>query len=383
MNFDPQKLFIGIVDLFSILLPGAAVVYLFWQWDAARELIAIEVGGDTQGWIVFFFASYLAGHFLFLVGSLLDNIYDPLAKTGYVNDVESLSKGKDRASDVRRRAAWLLRIKPEDEALIQVRRLKALSLALAPTSDASAVNAFQWSKARLSKYHPAGLAAVERFEADSKFFRSLVAPLVILTGVLVARCLWWPALGCLGLTVLAFMRYVIQRRKAIRQALWFAMTTDEVHGLRDRKLEAKPGEPTHAGGVVYRMRGTAAEYLIVQAEHDRATWVLPKGHIEPGEDPRETAVREVEEETGCWARVVAPMKVYRLGKWPTAPLTRFYLMELVEADREVLRKRKERYERQGDWVSAASPEKPGLLDEPKAIIADAEKIRAAIASAKA
>ncbi len=32
-------------------------------------------------------------------------------------------------------------------------------------------------------------------------------------------------------------------------------------------------------------------------------WVLPKGHIEPGEEIRQTAVREVREETGVWARV--------------------------------------------------------------------------------
>ena len=31
--------------------------------------------------------------------------------------------------------------------------------------------------------------------------------------------------------------------------------------------------------------------------------MLPKGHIEPGEDMRHTAVREVREETGVWARV--------------------------------------------------------------------------------
>ena len=30
--------------------------------------------------------------------------------------------------------------------------------------------------------------------------------------------------------------------------------------------------------------------------------MLPKGHIEPGEDPRVTAVREVREETGHWAK---------------------------------------------------------------------------------
>lgn len=34
-------------------------------------------------------------------------------------------------------------------------------------------------------------------------------------------------------------------------------------------------------------------------------WTLPKGHLDPGEGPEEAAVREVEEETGVRARIVA------------------------------------------------------------------------------
>ena len=47
------------------------------------------------------------------------------------------------------------------------------------------------------------------------------------------------------------------------------------------------------------------QYLIVEASRTRGLWVLPKGHIEPGETPEAAAVREVEEEAGVRAAIVA------------------------------------------------------------------------------
>lgn len=47
------------------------------------------------------------------------------------------------------------------------------------------------------------------------------------------------------------------------------------------------------------------EYLLVEARRSRGQWVLPKGHIEPGETPEAAAVREVQEEAGVRAAVVA------------------------------------------------------------------------------
>jgi ADP-ribose pyrophosphatase YjhB (NUDIX family) len=55
-------------------------------------------------------------------------------------------------------------------------------------------------------------------------------------------------------------------------------------------------EPT-AGGVVYRVtKKKKIEILLVQDARNR--WTIPKGHIEPGETARQTAGREVKEETG-------------------------------------------------------------------------------------
>lgn len=55
-------------------------------------------------------------------------------------------------------------------------------------------------------------------------------------------------------------------------------------------------EPT-AGGVVYRKNDKGEiEILLIQDAKDR--WTIPKGHIEEGESAKETAAREITEETG-------------------------------------------------------------------------------------
>lgn len=54
---------------------------------------------------------------------------------------------------------------------------------------------------------------------------------------------------------------------------------------------------TTSGGVVFRRdKNHEVEILLAQDAKDR--WTIPKGHIEPGETPRQTAEREITEETG-------------------------------------------------------------------------------------
>lgn len=62
---------------------------------------------------------------------------------------------------------------------------------------------------------------------------------------------------------------------------------------------------SHAGGVVARTVSGGREYLLVEARRSRGQWVLPKGHIEPGETPEAAAAREVQEEAGVRAEVIA------------------------------------------------------------------------------
>ena len=61
-----------------------------------------------------------------------------------------------------------------------------------------------------------------------------------------------------------------------------------------------------AGGVVYRRAAGGAEVAIIRVGPKRR-WQLPKGIVDEGEKPEQTAVREVREEAGVDARLVAPL----------------------------------------------------------------------------
>src|SRR5260221_4143486 len=173
MNFEPQKFFIGLVDFFSIILPGALLTYLVKD-ELGPRLLGDGYDGlsSIEGGLVFLFSSYLLGHFIFLIGAwfLDDYCYDPIRNGTYGTQVRRLAKGKRLApAPARWLAAFLIR-SDVDAAVDQAVRIKEHYLE--PLGATSAVNAFQWAKARLVTEKPEAAADVHRFEADSKFFRS-------------------------------------------------------------------------------------------------------------------------------------------------------------------------------------------------------------------
>ena len=61
-----------------------------------------------------------------------------------------------------------------------------------------------------------------------------------------------------------------------------------------------------AGGVVIRENAEGWEVAVIRP-HGRSLWALPKGHVDPGETPEQTAMREVHEETGLTVTRMAPL----------------------------------------------------------------------------
>lgn len=373
MSFDPDKFFVGLIDFFSILLPGALITWFTKDFLGAAVLAdkGFAQLGSAQAWGVFLFASYLFGHLVFLLGSWLDELFDWARRHTLNKQISRLARRGQLLPWPVRALIWLVFKRERDLAVERARKIKEAMLA--PLNAQDAINTFQWGKALLTLESRESLAIVQRFEADSKFFRSLT---VVLIFVLVA---WpwqhkWPIIGfpmALALFVISIWRYMEQRLKATNQVYWSVIAL----AARDEKfapakMVAKP-KPSHAGGVVFRGRGGAAKYLLVEAKNDHEQWVLPKGHIEQGESPGEAAVREVLEETGVWARIVRDLRITSWSVDGQAIETRFFLMEAkgrgLRADRDRDREKK--------WLSLQEAVKKVKHEETRKLLKDADQVR--------
>ena len=62
-----------------------------------------------------------------------------------------------------------------------------------------------------------------------------------------------------------------------------------------------------AGGVVFFHEDGMVKVILISREND-LVWCLPKGKLENGETKEQAALREVKEETGVIAEIVAPLK---------------------------------------------------------------------------
>ena len=213
-----SDLYVGVIDLFAILLPGALLAGALAVLIPIPEPLQGLLASEGARWVAFAFAAYALGHFAFLLSAKADDwFYD-----GY------------------RKKKWP---KADDPGKLYP-MATGLRLAQFPNGanpgDDLPMNTFKWAKTVLMLRAPGALADVQRYEADSKFFRSMmvVLPVIGIIGPLIGI---WPLLPLAILfTWFSFRSYAERRYKSTEWAYQYALVLEKLGGL-DRR--ADQGEP--------------------------------------------------------------------------------------------------------------------------------------------
>lgn len=187
----PSEFYIGILDFFAILLPGAiATAILAPRYsDFIVGTLIVPLTNDASKWVAFLICAYFAGHLIFLLGSYIDYLYNIL---------------RERLNPYGNESAYQCATRIRDSLMDECERMT--------------LNTFQWSRSVLISICPMAAEDVHRLEADSKFFRSLLVVCTLASVAFFVRGHWIEGSVALALVAPCFARYYERRLKSTTQA---------------------------------------------------------------------------------------------------------------------------------------------------------------------
>lgn len=209
----PGDFLLGVLDFFAVLLPGSLIVWLATQYVPADSLRrALSPGFDEPDSIVLatalLLSSYLFGHLVFMAGAKLDILYD----------------------------GWRRRTKrlDTDKAFLAARELQ---VALTRNMVGGEFSTLKWAKTYVQVKAPGARVEIDRLEASSKFFRSLVVVSTAFAAHFLLRD-QSPAMGVATIVIgiLSYRRYVEERWKMTELSYATAVIA--------HAAAAKPDEPS-------------------------------------------------------------------------------------------------------------------------------------------
>lgn len=182
MEMKPNDFYVDLVDFFSIVLPGALLAFLCLPLKdhVFDDVVLPKILPPAEGWVVLIFAAYLLGQFISLIGAtFMDWLYDhTYLRFRRRNGDARFDKAKELAGE-----------------------------------DGKMIGVLKWARAYVRLRSVDASLECDRFEATSKFFRSLFVVLLAYGATFGLRHQWTALLVTTALLVLAFWRYSNQRWK--------------------------------------------------------------------------------------------------------------------------------------------------------------------------
>jgi len=201
----PSDFFLGIFDFFAVLLPGACFVYLLQFFSDYSTLTFLLPESLTQNWVLFLVLAYIAGHFLHEFGGLLldNSIYNNIY-------IRFFRKNHYHTSKLIRDHAY----SEDDSNTIQTLLGRVY---LTNSIDTNGTNYYNWCYSTLRISSSNGAKEVDRLQANSKFFRSLVFVFILAAALGIVKSLWLFFLVSIALTLFAIWRYCNLRWTATKR----------------------------------------------------------------------------------------------------------------------------------------------------------------------
>lgn len=179
----PSDFFIGAMDFFAILMPGALLTFLLSPWSTAIfGTFLPSLDTEPKQWAAFVVCAYFSGHLLHHIGAFLDKIYD------YTYAARKRKNG-------------------DEKLLTKTREFMKLDLG----SDADMTSAFSWAGSYVRAKNQVAGMELERSGADSKFFRSLFLVAVVALTIFAVKCQPWAAVAAAVLAGFSFVRFCKRR----------------------------------------------------------------------------------------------------------------------------------------------------------------------------
>ena len=218
----PSDFFIGVVEFFAILLPGAALVYLLEPLAIAAAPKVWLPTTETQTWMAFLVLAYIAGHLLHQLGGwLLDKyiygkFYLPRCRSSHAL-AKTLAKNPSALREDTNASKTLL-----------------ARVCLTTQIDPTGTNYYDWCLSAVRVASPAGATEVDRLQADSKFFRSMVFVFLVAALISLREAAWLTSVSALVLMFFAGWRFCELRWTATKRVY-------EYYLLLDRRIQENTG----------------------------------------------------------------------------------------------------------------------------------------------
>jgi hypothetical protein len=228
----PSDIFIGVTDFFSILLPGSLLTWFChcYSYQTCLELkLPVCLPEERSEQIaLFLLVAYIVGNLLFIAASQIDDLFYNTFRKKYFDKYEGVCFESARQIRDKYLNRTVLQKALVGEGILTQNDFDDIAKKQNKEKKYKkweVMNTYKWALCFIGIKKPELLEEVKKYEADSKFFRSLIITfLIIAFAILLKENNGILFVIFLILAFLSFYRYADLRNKSTEKAYQIVIT---------------------------------------------------------------------------------------------------------------------------------------------------------------